>query len=351
MKNNSFFRCHRLFLIPFFLLFFGNRVHPQSVIYTSNQYSEYSIIRNYEKNVDITYSLIGDIAMNSRGFNYVDRYSTTIVSAEIPLNYAINDFVVYNGHVYFCGSVGSGNVSTPIYGYFDIQDVFFNNGVIRCFRPIRDVTSLDIIKAKKTASGEIHMVMIGKGETSKSTHVGLIADAWNDVLGNHTFKYILDAGDKFMFNDVALTDNYAVVSAKGSMNGTPNSHNIFYYYEPTVSNISYLDSWYPGTAPLWQADPSTLLSSNVISITKMGQDMFATVCNSLTSGNIVVSIFNDPTMTPTKRFELPYNDVLYKIAYNTLFNTLFILPNLGHDLEYTTTPYTYTSKATTTGAR
>ena len=94
MKNNSFFRCHRLFLIPFFFLFFGNRVHPQSVIYTSNQYSEYSIIRNYKKNVDITYSLIGDIAMNSRGFNYVDRYSTTIVSAEIPLNYAINDFVV-----------------------------------------------------------------------------------------------------------------------------------------------------------------------------------------------------------------------------------------------------------------
>ena len=127
MKNNSFFRCHRLFLIPFFFLFFGNRVHPQSVIYTSNQYSEYSIIRNYKKNVDITYSLIGDIAMNSRGFNYVDRYSTTIVSAEIPLNYAINDFVVYYGHVYFCGSVGSGNVSTPIYGYFDIQDVFFRD--------------------------------------------------------------------------------------------------------------------------------------------------------------------------------------------------------------------------------
>lgn len=195
------------------------------------------------------------------------------------------------------------------------------------------------------------MVMIGKGTSAKSSTVGLIADAWDDVLGNHTFKYTMDAGieDNYMFNDVALTNKFAVVSARGTINGTPNSHNIFYYFEPTISNNSYLDSWYPGTAPLWQSDPTTFLSCNAISIIKMEQDMFATACNSLTSGNIVVSIYNDPMNPPVKRFELPYNDILYKIVYNTLYKTLFILPDLGHDLEYTNAPYTYTSKATATG--
>jgi hypothetical protein len=196
----------------------------------------------------------------------------TVVSAEIPLFYAINDFVVYNDCVYFCGY----DSITPIYGFFDINDVFFNNGVINYYRITQNtISSLDIIKAKRTSSGDLHMVMIGKGTSAKSSTVGLIADAWDDVLGNHTFKYTMDAGieDNYMFNDVALTNKFAVVSARGTINGTPNSHNIFYYFEPTISNNSYLDSWYPGTAPLWQSDPTTFLSCNAISIIKMEQDM------------------------------------------------------------------------------
>lgn len=343
MKRNSLFRLWYL-LLPVMLL--TNQLHSQSVIYSSDQRSEYSIIRNYLKNVDITYSLIGDLGMRLRGFNYVDRNSMTVVSAEIPLFYAINDFVVYNDCVYFCGY----DSITPIYGFFDINDVFFNNGVINYYRITQNtISSLDIIKAKKTSSGDLHMVMIGKGTSAKSSTVGLIADAWINAFGTMNFKYTLESRNEYMYNDVALTDKFAVVSARGSVNGTPNSHNIFYYYEPTVSNISYLDSWPSGVAPLWQADPTTLLSSNAISITKMEHDTFATVCNSLTSGNIVVSIYNDPMNPPVKRFELPYNDILYKIVYNTLYKTLFILPDLGHDLEYTNAPYTYTSKATATG--
>lgn len=82
MKRNSLFRLWYL-LLPVMLL--TNQLHSQSVIYSSDQRSEYSIIRNYFKNVDITYSLIGDLGMRLRGFNYVDRNSMTVVSAEIPL--------------------------------------------------------------------------------------------------------------------------------------------------------------------------------------------------------------------------------------------------------------------------
>ena len=75
MKRNSLFRLWYL-LLPVILL--TNQLHSQSVIYSSDQRSEYSIIRNYLKNVDITYSLIGDLGMRLRGFNYVDRNSMTL---------------------------------------------------------------------------------------------------------------------------------------------------------------------------------------------------------------------------------------------------------------------------------
>lgn len=75
MKKNSLFRLWYL-LLPVILL--TNQLHSQSVIYSSDQRSEYSIIRNYLKNVDITYSLIGDLGMRLRGFNYVDRNSMTL---------------------------------------------------------------------------------------------------------------------------------------------------------------------------------------------------------------------------------------------------------------------------------
>lgn len=51
MKRNSLFRLWYL-LLPVMLL--TNQLHSQSVIYSSDQRSEYSIIRNYFKNVDNT---------------------------------------------------------------------------------------------------------------------------------------------------------------------------------------------------------------------------------------------------------------------------------------------------------
>ena len=192
--------------------------------------------------------------------------------------------------------------------------------------------------------------MIGSGYTSaaKAAVQTIVADAWFDAMGNNYCKYVVDVENKYQFNDVALTNQFAVVSALGLANGTPNSHNVFYYPEPVSSGNSYLDSWPTDNVPGWQADSSRLLVSYPIRITKMEQNGFATVCSSTLPGKLVVSIFTHPTIPPVSRFSLPYNDILGEIVYNTISRILFIRPTLGAYLYYTHSPFSSTTKVTTT---
>ena len=251
----------------------------------------------------------------------------TIRSAPIPTNWDVWDFVVYDGFVYFCGQESRNYNYYAIFGYFNIQDVFFNNGLIAYYKTdLHAIATLQKIDAKRTSSGDIHMVMIGTGYPSKSSPCSMIADAWLDAMGNITFKYTVESSGTYQFNDVALTDNFAVVSAMGLLSGITGSiHNVLYYKEPVLPNNSYFDSWYLYQTPLWQADPSTLLASQPIQITKMEQDGFATVCLSSFPGKIAVSIFSSPTTPPIKRFILPYDDYFQEIVYNPQKLALFIL--------------------------
>ncbi|MBR4505860.1 MAG: hypothetical protein IKP21_03710 [Bacteroidales bacterium] len=109
-----------LFFIAIGELFCAKTMQAQSIIYDANPNSEYSIIRNYKRDVDITYNII---AGESHSFNYIDRNNMTVYSAPVVGLFAVLDFVIYNDTVYFCGS-GSGNYA--VYGYFDINDVFFS---------------------------------------------------------------------------------------------------------------------------------------------------------------------------------------------------------------------------------
>ena len=74
-------------------LFCAESGHAQSIIYNANPHSEYSIIRNYDDNVDITYNII---AGESHSFNYIDRNNMTVYSAPVVGLFAVLDFVIYN---------------------------------------------------------------------------------------------------------------------------------------------------------------------------------------------------------------------------------------------------------------
>lgn len=354
MKNILFRYYSRFFALA--MLLGSMSVHAQTIIYKTDQQSEHLIIRNYKDDIEITYNVIcADIS-----FDYVNRNAMTTRSVSLPSNIVVNDFAVYHDSVFFCGMESVGYNRYAIYGYFDINSVFFSSsGSIQYFR--LDYTPYDTnacvigsllkIDVKRCASGDLHMVMTGSGlvynantrnQKNAYYYTGMVVDAWIEPSTANVFKYSLNTDSSYVCDDVTLIDNYAVVAARGA-NGM---HNVFFYKEPIIPSQSYFDSWTAtstANVPLWQADPATLLATDRIHITKMKQNMFATVCSTSLPGNQVVSFFSNP-WNPPVRFVLPYNDHIREIVYNKVKESLFILTNSYSFLEYVQNPFLLTAR-------
>lgn len=333
-------------------------VFSQTTIYGSNQYSEYSIIRNYDMkpNVDITFNVIcADIT-----FNYVDRSSAVVYSVDVSnYIYQIVDFVVHDGSVFFCGYGGGCN---PIYGFFDVQDVFFNGGNITWvslnsvpFGNDRVSFFPQKIDARESLSGDIHLMMTGSASASskegQDTNVsrGPNGSAIMDVVigTSHNCFLTVDTEDKYFFDDVILTEKYAVVSARGKTLSNNFKHIIFSYNSPTMSGDSYFYTQTPlGSGvyqmPVHEADASSLLvsnSSNSIRLAKMEQDGFATVCNNDVTGQMTLSFYNDPISSVLDRKELPFLTNCREITYVTQEKAFAILSSSRSCFYYTKYPY------------
>ena len=355
-KTFPFYRL-RYFLLP--LLLFGSvPAHSQSAILSGNQCSEHSIIRNYANNVDITFNVM----LDTQTFNYVDRNTMTTSSVYI-YDFGVDDFVVFHDSVFFCGSIGS----TACYGYFDINDVFFSSGSITyyelffstMFDPARSILfGLEKIDVTTSRSGNTHLLMVGRGYnydvniTFMESHYyypGAIVEAWTDSSGTQRMRYTIDYDYNYIYTDVAFTGNYAVVSASTTDELFSNTHNLFYYKNPTYSSEGYLDSWSSSFTPTMTADASILslppYGSNMIHITKMQKDSFATACINYFSGNITVSIYQDPTQLPIKRIDIPHSVNCKEIIYNPLQESLYYIsispsPTSSYDLFQIKNPYT-----------
>lgn len=347
MKKVHLFQCRLRYLLLFMLLLGSISVHSQGTILEGNQYSEYSIIRNYKNNVDITYNVM----LDTQTFNYVDRVSMTTLSVNILNSFDVSDFVVFHDSVFFCGSVDQ----TAIFGYFDIQDVFLNNsGSIEYYKLFYPTTfddtrsvlfSLGKIDVTTSHSGATHMLMTGWGyaynnNTKNSSnnnkgyyYPGVIVESWIDSLNNRKIKYTIDLNYNYLYSDVAFTDNYAVITAPSTEENLPNSHNYFYYKNPISTNKGYLDCYVipPSSisyTPIMTAAPSSLQvypSGSMIHITNMGNDMFATACTNDPNNLITVSIYQDPIQQPINRFEIPNTTFCRDLVYNSRQNSLYVL--------------------------
>lgn len=334
-------------------------VFSQTTIYGSNQYSEYSIIRNYDMkpNVDITFNVIcADIT-----FNYVDRSSSVVYSVDVSnYIYHIVDFVVYDGSVFFCG-YGGGN---PLYGFFNVQDVFFNGGTITKVSlnsiPFGDdnvsffPTKID---ARESLSGDVHLMMTGSASASlkegmdTNVYRGPNGSAIMDVVITspvyHDFFFTVDTENEYLFDDVILTEKYAVVSARGKTSNHNFRHDFFFYNSPTLSLDSYFYTQTPlGTGvfqmPVHEANAGSLLvlgGSNDIRLAKMEQDVFATVCNNDATGQMTLSIYNDPNNNVINRKELPFLTNCREISYVTREKAFAILSSSCDYLYYTKYPF------------
>lgn len=347
--------------VSFALLASMTSVFSQTTIYGSDQYSEYSIIRNYDMKpkVDITFNVIcADIT-----FNYVDRGSSVVYSADVS-NYIqhVNDFVVYDGFVFFCG-YGGGN---PLYGFFDIQDVFFNGGYITLgsLNAVQagndNVVSFSPTKidARESLSGDVHIIMTGSTSAlskegantngSRGPYDSAIMDVVTSIPTTHTCFLTVDTEDKYIFDDVILTEKYAVVSARGKTPNNNFSHDIFSYLSPTMPWDSYFHTQTSlgndvYQMPVHEADASSLLvsnSSNDICLAKMEQDGFATICNNDATGRMTLSTYNDPSNNVLNRKELPFLTNCREFTYIPRNEDFAILSSNNDYLYYTKYPYT-----------
>lgn len=331
-------------------------VQAQSIIYDNTTNSEYAKIRNYLPDVDITYNAI----LSNLSFNYVDRSSQTTYYADVSGLFLVQDFVVFDDSVFFCGTYDG---YYAMYGYFDINDFFFSSGTLTYIvvtdhslynTQIGRVRTLNEIAVMRSASGETHLVMTGRGNNYDSTvyyngshyySAGVIADAWIDASNNYNLYYTVDDSYKFIFDDVEITEDYAVISAHTATDANQ-THNILYYANP----INHGDSYFPSltiNTPLMETPPNIffLQGQYKIHLTAMSGNGFATVSRGVdadSNSSLIVSIYNNPLNPPIQRFSLNLDDWCQEIAYNKNQKTLYILPGLSNTLYNTTPPFSQT---------
>lgn len=130
--------------------------------------TEYSVIRNYNREVDISYDLEGGIHC----FNYHDLSTLQTYNVQVPYWFDVLDFKIMDDTVYFCGN--NDQTSRAKFGWFDIHSVFFGVGTIYYkSMPITyhvDYPSIDTEIVHSFArmgvfkiSGHTHLYLVGDG--------------------------------------------------------------------------------------------------------------------------------------------------------------------------------------------
>lgn len=360
LVKTHFLRCFILLA----LLLFGVPLQAQSIIYDGNQGGETSIIRNYIDGVDITHTLAVE---RCDRFNYVDRNSMITYYAEITDPIGVSDFVIFEGKVYFCGGYFEvGGAVKGVYGFFDINNVFFSGGNIDYwivdapmpYNPSNinysEVAGFSKIDVMKTPYGETHILMTGSGTCFDSTiyyygsnfyPAGLIADVRIDIYGTHTVNYHVDRDFQYRFDDVAITDTHAIVTAHPAPNNNMCSYHIFYYNEPTNIGDDYFSECIsPGNpnpyVPVIIESPAlSYPCPDKVLVAKMTQDEFAILC--CRQGKQTLTIYSDPTFPPTYKGLLPDDNCSSEIVYNPVQKTLYMVrwrkDILGIKYPFTTT--------------
>ena len=356
MKKN-FTILFKLMLPVMVAFFMGTNVSEgQSVVYDlANQQSEFSIVRHYVDYIDITYSYY---LSNERCFCYIDRYNNEYYKADVDLDLGVVDFRIFGDYVYFCGTYRTNSVI----GWFKISDLFFGSGSIKLVSmliynntyPIFEIPGYDVdIEGSRLKvferNGDLHLVMVGSGlhqlddkgvadTIDRPYYVGhsVIIDVWTNDHLSWNIYYTMDYNDKFIFDDIAVTENYVVVTARYlPPQGNSYSPHILYYPLPAVSNSSIFGSLAPNitNAAGFTSDNIFIQSQSWAPylISEMERDRFVTMCEAVApNSNVatVVTYYQNPVSSPVARYVYSNAHAIgyYKeIRYNQQNSFLYLL--------------------------
>ncbi len=246
IKNTT--SCKRIAILTLAIMLGHTAIHGQinKIFKTGEIQTSNTIVKSYKGIANIIYTdhlSYGDrvwtnlITGTDPQFLYVPNGSNNYKSVTLPsyvlaLNPRIMDFEILGDTLYFCGFEdlsfvisGPNPAIMPRYkgfiGYFNISDVFDVGAspqiTVLEFHPqslcVNRVSKMEVFRA----DNGLHIVCVGGSGGDNGTFSSrFVADVVNDSRTGQWWYYITsDAGE--MFNDIAVTDNYAVsIAFKGT---------------------------------------------------------------------------------------------------------------------------------------
>ncbi len=351
------------------LCLYNPDLRSQTVIY-ENIYNttEHSIIKNFKEDKDIKY----DVWPNRR-FELIDRSSDRLYTVNMNFVFVI-DFEIYNGYVYFCGS---GCVSQAkedncgaVFGYFNIDSVFFHNGYIHyCVfyglnassNPIWGNEKLDYFSSLDVAidrNSMLHLAMTGQLSNVNGTEsASLVADALRKSDGTWVLHYTADYTQTLTFCDVAGTQNNVIVT--GIKNIDTEVDELFYvpYKKPEGIDSSFfnLQANFLGGISIgiqeYCTSHSIIYPHEYPKIRAMQGEYFAIACHdtSINVGFYVVSVYDTPYANPIYRFRFGRSrDNPFGWAYNKMMKILCLVGRGAQRYIYTMhAPYSTCERVST----
>lgn len=327
--------------------------------------SEYSIIRHYKGEKEITY----DALYMNKGFSLVDRSTNTKYYFPVPDSISVDDFRILDDTVWLCGATSSG----AMVGCFDIASAFSPSGGFldicfftgaQYFCQNNDVTDALLYFSRlqvKRIDRTLHLFLIGweaSDSKDRRTYNSMVADLWRDVSGAWKFKYTVDRDKLFQHDDLAVTENYLVVTSTGGIGHLqPNSHNITAFVLPNASQ-ALLGMGLLDCQPITGTPPNTMIALpyqyidlslvNIFNlnarVVAMEGDKFVTVCYGEAENipsQTVISVYSDPTTDPYIRCYFNSGAITHirELAYNQHLGRLLISPHCMDRLYWSDYPF------------
>ena len=339
MKNKLLIIIMLSVLLPFF------PCHAQNIIWEHpGCNSETSMIRHYKDRVDIRLERFSYYYNSQRAFHYVDRATNLVFS--FYFSPSVHDYEIKGDYLYFCGA----HNGHAFWGYFNIDSVFFMGGKVY-YREVPTYLNSDgdqIYSFNKLEvvdiAGSTHMIMTGGGY-SNIVAASVLADAivsslpWN-------LHYIIDTSQTLSFDDVTITDNYAVVVGHTTPSSGLSEHYVLSHsLNVAVSPGPSIFSLLPNTISYYCTNSSIFVPfAQYINIVGMENDGFATVCTDISDpGNYryVVSLYSSPTIDPYLR--IGFSDGINgtnELAYSSVTHTLAMVTGVNH-INTLTPPYSH----------
>ncbi len=197
--------------LALFIVFFAGDVAGQSTVHEIMYLaSNNSLVREYNRKVDIIYNDNG-----TRAFLNVDKGSMNVIEAQIPNLQSVSDMEIVDSVLYFCGVYAG----VPVIGRFNINSFFFGGGsveVVSVAGVVSGRISLNKLEVYFRSNKDVHVFVTASiSPSAPGMDYYAVLDAMYDGTG-WDIECISDPGGGYVMSDLAITDNRLMVVGEKS---------------------------------------------------------------------------------------------------------------------------------------